>query len=620
MPVTTTYPGIYIQETPSNSHTITASPTNIAVFIGYTHPLKTLSTNTGTPVQIFSFADYQKNFGGFVRSSAFARAWGIAGNPALGVPTNPGAFGDMAQAVNQFFLNAGAVSNITAYIVSVNNTNTNNGGVIPGLPPASLWLDGGTLSPQLQSPPPAAGITFTATEVTDELYAMVLTIRPVNQASFSPPSSAPADPLADITITYGPASNTAYSPPVSPPASPVTTGPGTVIERYRRVSLSQYRSDGKTPNPNYIGTAMSASALVSVSVGSPPGTWPATAASSVFPIYMPESTIIYNIPDFTAVLQEDTGLDKLQVFNLMILPGIADNSLTWSNDTSGSAIIGAAVAFCERKMAFLILDPPVADTADGNVAAAPGTLAPGMTQPNLIQYSVNAGLFPDSGNAALYFPYLLTPDPFTGSATNPVTNLRNEIPPSGTVAGLFAATDNARGVWKAPAGFQTVANASINGVVQRGQMTDPRQGTLNPLGVNCLRDFPNINTVVFGARTLATLTDQQWEYVPVRRMALFLEQTFYANLKWVVFEPNFQPLWSAITKSITSFMLGLFKQGAFQGDTPSDAFLVQCDGQTTTQDDINNGVVNIIVGFAPLKPAEFVVITITQLAGQTQTS
>jgi phage tail sheath protein FI len=121
---------------------------------------------------------------------------------------------------------------------------------------------------------------------------------------------------------------------------------------------------------------------------------------------------------------------------------------------------------------------------------------------------------------------------------------------------------------------------------------------------------------VFGSRTLVTLTEQQWRYVPVRRTALFLEQSLLASLKWVVFEPNADPLWSAIRLSITAFMLGLFNQGAFQGTTPSQAFLVQCDSQTTTQADIDNGIVNIIVGFAPLLPAEFVIISIAQLAGQ----
>jgi hypothetical protein len=236
----------------------------------------------------------------------------------------------------------------------------------------------------------------------------------------------------------------------------------------------------------------------------------------------------------------------------------------------------------------------------------------------MIQNTINQGSLPESKNAALYFPYLLSPDPITGSTTNAVTGQPSQIPPAATVAGIYASTDLARGVWKAPAGFQAQTN-NVTGVVARGQMTDQRQGVLNPLGVNCLRSFPNIPTVVFGARTLVTLTDEQWRYVPVRRMALFLEQSLYSSLKWVVFEPNADPLWSAIRMSINAFMLGLFKQGAFQGTTPSQAFSVQCDENTTTQTDIDSGVVNIVVGFAPLKPAEFVVITITQLAGQAQT-
>ena len=153
-------------------------------------------------------------------------------------------------------------------------------------------------------------------------------------------------------------------------------------------------------------------------------------------------------------------------------------------------------------------------------------------------------------------------------------------------------------------------------------MTDQRQGTLNPIAVNCLRTFPGVGaTVVFGARTLegadANTAFQQWKYVPVRRMALFIEQTLYRNLGWVIFEPNDEPLWVAIRTSVENFMLSLFNQGAFQGTKPSQAFQVKCDSSTTTQQDVDNGIVNIIVAFAPLKPAEFVIIKIAQLAGQT---
>ena len=163
----------------------------------------------------------------------------------------------------------------------------------------------------------------------------------------------------------------------------------------------------------------------------------------------------------------------------------------------------------------------------------------------------------------------------------------------------------------------------FNDVVEpRPDEADQRQGVLNPLGINCIRSFPGIGPVVWGARTSSAQNPafQQWMYVPVRRMALFLEQSLYFSLGWVVFEPNDDPLWTAIRTSIQAFMLGLFRQGAFQGSKPSDAFQVKCDSQTTTQTDIDSGIVNIVVAFAPLKPAEFVVIQIAQLAGQSQSS
>ncbi len=153
-------------------------------------------------------------------------------------------------------------------------------------------------------------------------------------------------------------------------------------------------------------------------------------------------------------------------------------------------------------------------------------------------------------------------------------------------------------------------------------MTDLQQGVLNENALNCLRQFPGIGTVVFGARTTAgadaNTSQQQWKYVAVRRMALFIEQTLYANLTWAVFEGNATPLWNALTQEVTAFMLSLFRQGAFAGDTPKQAFVVQCDSTTTTPTDVANGTVNILVGFAPLVPAEFVVVQIAQLAGQAQ--
>jgi phage tail sheath protein FI len=152
-------------------------------------------------------------------------------------------------------------------------------------------------------------------------------------------------------------------------------------------------------------------------------------------------------------------------------------------------------------------------------------------------------------------------------------------------------------------------------------LTDAETGQLNPLGVNCLRAMPAAGRVVWGARTLEgnDRLASEWKYISVRRTALYIEETLYRGTQWVVFEPNDEPLWAQIRLNIGAFMQGLFRQGAFQGKTPREAYLVKCDRETTTQDDINRGVVNILVGFAPLKPAEFVIIKIQQLAGQIET-
>jgi hypothetical protein len=190
------------------------------------------------------------------------------------------------------------------------------------------------------------------------------------------------------------------------------------------------------------------------------------------------------------------------------------------------------------------------------------------------------------------------------------------VGPSGTLAGIYARTDAERGVWKAPAGIEAaLRNASLP-----VKLTDLETGALNPIGTNVLRSFPIYGNVAWGARTLEG-SDQQaseWKYVPVRRTALFIEESLYQSLKWVVFEPNDEPLWAQIRLNVGSFMQGLFRQGAFAGKTPREAYLVKCDSETTTQADVNLGIVNIVVGFAPLTPAEFVIIKLQQMAGQVQ--
>jgi uncharacterized protein len=145
-----------------------------------------------------------------------------------------------------------------------------------------------------------------------------------------------------------------------------------------------------------------------------------------------------------------------------------------------------------------------------------------------------------------------------------------------------------------------------------------QQGVLNQLGINCLRSFPVYGTLIWGTRTLsgADALASEWKYLPVRRLTLYLEESLQRGLQWAVFEPNDEPLWAQIRQAIKGFMQGLFRQGAFQGRSAREAYFVKCDRETTTQADIDRGVVNVVIGFAPVRPAEFVVIKLQQLAGQ----
>ena len=213
-------------------------------------------------------------------------------------------------------------------------------------------------------------------------------------------------------------------------------------------------------------------------------------------------------------------------------------------------------------------------------------------------------------NAAAYFPRVRLADPLQN-------NRLRSFPASGLIAGLWARTDAQRGIWKAPAGIE----ARLRGVQALDYvLSDPENGVLNPLGLNAIRTFPVFGTVAWGARTLvgADAFASEWKYVPVRRIALYIEESLYRGTQFVVFEPIDEPLWAQIRLAVGSFMNRLFRQGAFQGATPQEAYFVRCDSSTTTQADIDLGIVNIHVGFAPLKPAEFVIIHIQQIAGQSQ--
>jgi phage tail sheath protein FI len=280
------------------------------------------------------------------------------------------------------------------------------------------------------------------------------------------------------------------------------------------------------------------------------------------------------------------ALEDADLFNLLCIPPYKDGDVE-------PELVDPAAAYCEFRRAMLLVDPP---TGWIDVASAKAGVATVGTS---------------SKNAALFFPRLKQPNPLRG-------NQVEDFAPCGAVAGVFARTDTTRGVWKAPAGLE----ATLVGVPELSvPLTDAENGELNPLGINCLRTMPAAGRIVWGSRTLQgdDRLASEWKYVPVRRTALFIEESLYRGTQWVVFEPNDEPLWAQIRLNVGAFMQNLFRQGAFQGKTPAEAYFVKCDKETTTQSDIDLGIVNVLVGFAPLKPAEFVVIKLQQIAGQIQT-
>ena len=289
------------------------------------------------------------------------------------------------------------------------------------------------------------------------------------------------------------------------------------------------------------------------------------------------------------------ALLKTDLFNLLCIPPAKRD-----HDTDPK-IYGEAMELCVKRRAMLIVDPPNAWGSSSATAAA-----------NAIKGLDDLGLKgPSARNAALYFPRVLQADSERDGQTETFV-------PSGIIAGVMSRTDATRGVWKAPAGI----DASLNGIQGlQVNLSDDENGQLNPLGINCLRNFPITGRVVWGARTLrgADQLADEYKYISVRRTALFIEESLYRGTQWVVFEPNDEPLWAQIRLNVGAFMHNLFRQGAFQGTTPKDAYLVKCDKETTTQNDINLGIVNVLVGFAPLKPAEFVIIKIQQLTGKIDT-
>jgi phage tail sheath protein FI len=420
--------------------------------------------------------------------------------------------------------------------------------------------------------PGGGGNAFTATAIDEgqwanTVYGVRIVANPVDSTRFS------------LLVVYTP-----------------TGGQETTVESFPNLSINLADPQGRSVT-SVVNDPRTGSQIIQISGASanqptpnpltvPPGTGPYALGATAVTRGADGTVLVPGNSDFHTALNSDgtgTGgvhlLDTVPIFNLLCVPG-----------ETNSTVVGNLQGYCHGLRAFYIVDSASNDSFN-SLQGGPGNI----TGANSI-------------NSAFYFPWINAPDPLQQGRLN-------QFPPCGFVAGRYAATDAARGVWKAPAGIDASLSGESGPAVP---LTDLQNGTLNVQAINCIRHFPVYGDVIWGSRTLRG-NDQvgsEWKYVPIRRLALFLESSLYDGTQWVVFEPNDERLWSQIRLNVGAFMQGLFLQGAFQGTTPQQAYFVKCDSENNPQSSIDQGIVNILVGFAPLYPAEFVVIQIQQMAGQ----
>lgn len=539
MPVSPTYPGVYIEELSSGVRTITGVATSITAFIG-----RALKGEVNEPVLLTSFADFERQFGGLWTEST------------------------MSYAVQDFYQNGGSI----ALVVRIYKTDTTSPVTPDGVAFVDLSMEGS----------PTGNLTLFAIspgEWGNNLYVSV------NHETQDPTAAAVSPPPAQTNFNLlifekrdGAFVKVEEYLGVTLNESDLKFLPRLLEQRSTRLKVGK-KSDGSWDSSNGI-----LSETTNDSSGNP--TDQLDGGSDGEPVGTTE--YLGTDTDKTGI----NALKKADLFNLLCIPPPVRGTNT------DPSVYAAAVKLCVDERAMLIVDSPIEWAASVDKAVS-----------NPIDNLSSLGISgTEARNAALYYPLIKKADQLRDNQTDLFV-------PSGAIAGVMAKTDTNRGVWKAPAG----TDAAISGIQSlQINLNDLENGQLNKLGINCLRSFPITGKVVWGARTMrgADQLADEWKYVPVRRTALFIEESLYRGTQWVVFEPNDEPLWAQIRLNIGAFMHNLFRQGAFQGKTPKEAYLVKCDKETTTQTDINSGVVNILVGFAPLKPAEFVIIKIQQLAGQ----
>jgi phage tail sheath protein FI len=592
-----TYPGVYIEEISSGQHTITGVATSIASFIGWAN-----QGPVGKAVMVESWPEYQATFGGMI----------------------PGIY--LGYAVYQFFLNGGS----QAYIIRLVDTNAETatsmiGGLVLYASSPGVW--GNNIGVSITK------LTTSGTVSTFNLQVTMLSPSgtPSTLESYTNLSTSTASSQYAVTVINSDSNYISFTPPGGSPPSSITVSAVTATIEVIAGSITGTTAftAGETVKQSVTGATatllgtVNGSYLVLSSVvtgtANSSGTWTGETSTATFaptsapvsstsiPLSLGAGTVKVGadgtqlIPssadaggDFETQLNGANGfalLNNVPIFNLLCVPG----------EASPSAIPNL-LQCCATNRAFLIVDSP--QTSAASVQTAVNSLTSGPVDSAGTSLAEGAYIT----NSAFYFPWVTAPDPQVGFRPT-------QFPPCGFVAGIYASTDASRGVWKAPAGI----DAGLNGALGlQYVLTDLQNGSLNQVGVNCLRQFPIYGNVVWGARTIAgaDALGSQWKYVPIRRLALFLESSLYAGTQWAVFEPNAEPLWGQVRLSIGTFMQGLFLQGAFAGTTPQQAYFVKCDGDNNPDSSVAMGILNITVGFAPLYPAEFVVIKIQQLINQ----
>ena len=595
MPATLTYPGVYIEEIPSGVRTITGVATSITAFIG-----RALRGPTDDPITINSYGDFERIFGGLWVDSSLGYAvrdfYLNGGSQAIivrvfhaALPANPVVPTNTPLSVGNFTLEAAQkglwggglrfaidaiVSNDVALAIGLAKTQLFN------LTVREVAPNGATVrSEQFRN----LTVVNSARRV-DRVLANDSNL--VRWLGAWPPPALPdivAIHVAQATLTAAQAANPQVPATIAAAQSALDLISTDNISR-ADVTLTAAKkklAEAQGANPQVPADIATAQAALT------------TATDAIDAAKKTSDGAALRATDFTGPGMENAkeglyALKKVDLFNILCIPPYLQ-----TGDVDYDTLVGTAAAYCEQRRAMLMVDAPSSWIDKDKAKAGVGSIGT------------------SSKNAALFFPRLKQPNPLHDDQME-------DFAPCGAVAGIFARTDTQRGVWKAPAGL----DATLVGVPQLSvALNDAENGELNPLGINCLRAMPAAGRVVWGSRTLQgdDRLASEWKYIPVRRTALFIEESLYRGTQWVVFEPNDEPLWAQIRLNLGAFMHNLFRQGAFQGTTPRDAYFVKCDKETTTQNDINLGIVNIVVGFAPLKPAEFVVIKLQQIAGQIQT-